>query len=264
MEENLKLYSKKAITIATFFGGPLVAGILIRRNFLNLGEERKAINSLLIGILSTVLLIFGILMIPENIIDYIPNVLFPAIYTGIVNLIVKKNLGDSLISHAEKNGELYSGWKAAGVSILSAIIIVFIAFAFILLKEQSTKIDTEPTFSLNVIGNCMTNENDTTGIEISLIGGKKVHTVNKSSFEFILEYDNFYSAVFKKIGYQTKTIDISTQNIPINRWNKGFLTLKFDVELFPLDSIPPNGDTEIKPLIKYYPEIDDFDHNKHK
>lgn len=264
MEENLKLYSKKAITIATFFGGPLVAGILIRRNYLNLGEERKAINSLLIGIFSTVLLIVGILMIPENIIDYIPNILFPAIYTGIVNLIVKKNQGDNLKSHLENNGEFYSGWKAAGISIFSAIIIVAIAFVFIMVTERSTKIDTKPTFSLEVSGQCITDKNDTTGIEISLINGQNYLTEYKSSFEFILDYNVFYSAKFKKNGYQTKTIDISTQDIPVDRWNKGFLPIRFTVELYPLDSIPVESESGTNPLIKYYPKIDDFDNNKRK
>lgn len=41
---NKKLYSQKGISIATFFGGPLAAGYLIRQNFIALGKEPEVYN----------------------------------------------------------------------------------------------------------------------------------------------------------------------------------------------------------------------------
>ena len=40
IRESKELYTQRAIGIATFFGGPLAAGILVRRNFINLGNEQ--------------------------------------------------------------------------------------------------------------------------------------------------------------------------------------------------------------------------------
>lgn len=136
MEENLKFYSQKAIAIATYFGGPLAAGILIRRNCLNLGNEKQAVNSLIIGIISTIFIFVGIFMVPENIIEKIPNVIIPAIYTGIIYLIVEKIQGNVLKSHKEANGEFYSGWKAAGIGAVSMVIIAAGMFGYIMLSEQ--------------------------------------------------------------------------------------------------------------------------------
>lgn len=43
--EYVKFYSLRSISIATFLGGPIAAGILIRRNFLNQNDDKKAVNS---------------------------------------------------------------------------------------------------------------------------------------------------------------------------------------------------------------------------
>ncbi len=122
-----KLYSQKAITIATFFGGPLAAGFLARQNFINLGKGDYGRNSMYIGIISTILLFVGIFSIPENIINKIPNYIIPAIYTPIIYYLIEKYQGKELKEHKDNNGEFYSGWKATGIgAACMAVIIVFI------------------------------------------------------------------------------------------------------------------------------------------
>jgi len=131
-EGTFKLYSQKAIALATYFGGPLAAGILIRRNSLNLGNEKQGRTALIAGIVGTILVFWGIFQIPEPIIDKIPNPLIPAIYTGIVYWIVEKLHGDILKKHkAEKNG-FYSNWKAAGIGLACLAIIVAALLPFVL------------------------------------------------------------------------------------------------------------------------------------
>ncbi|WHT40394.1 hypothetical protein QNH98_07395 [Myroides sp. mNGS23_01] len=39
--QDVKLYTPNAIRLATFLGGPLIAGYLIRENYLALQEEKK-------------------------------------------------------------------------------------------------------------------------------------------------------------------------------------------------------------------------------
>jgi len=124
MEENKKLYSQKAIGIATFFGGPMAAGYLVKKNYQSLGQESHAKKAFLIGIVSTLLLFAGIFSIPESIIDKIPNAIIPAIYTGIIYLIVEKLQGQNLKEHLEYGRVFYSAWRAAGIGAISMMILL--------------------------------------------------------------------------------------------------------------------------------------------
>lgn len=123
MEETKRYYSQRAITIATYFGGPLAAGYLVKKNYETLGQPHNARKSLLIGIVSTILIFAGIFSIPEEIVNKIPNALIPLIYTGIIYLIVERIQGESLKNHKESGGKFYSGWKAAGVGAIALLIL---------------------------------------------------------------------------------------------------------------------------------------------
>jgi hypothetical protein len=122
MQQNLKLYSSLAIAIATFFGGPLAAGILVRRNSLNLGRPQQARSALVLGIVFTALLFFLVYSIPERIIDSV-GLIMPVVYTAIILLVVDKVQGDALKAHREQKRPFYSGWRAAGVGALSFALI---------------------------------------------------------------------------------------------------------------------------------------------
>jgi len=123
MEETKKFYSQKAIAIATYFGGPLAAGYLVKKNYEALELPDSAKKALFIGIVSTVLLFAGIFSVPEQVMEKVPNFLIPAIYTVIIYLIVEKFQGESLKLHKESGGEFYSGWKAAGVGAIAMVIL---------------------------------------------------------------------------------------------------------------------------------------------
>ncbi|MEL7004222.1 MAG: hypothetical protein AAFN93_15995, partial [Bacteroidota bacterium] len=135
-ERSAKLYSQRSIWVATYLGGPLAAGILIRRNFVNLGKEQKGKIALFIGVIATLLLFVGIFSIPEHIIDKVPNFLIPAIYTMIVHLIVQQTQGQDLKQHELNKGEFYSGWKAAGIGIFGLVIILASVFGYSLFAPQ--------------------------------------------------------------------------------------------------------------------------------
>lgn len=123
MEETKRFFSQKAITIATYFGGPLAAGYLVNKNYEVLEQPDNARKSLIIGIISTILVFAGIFSIPEAIIDKIPNALIPLIYTGIIYLLVERFQGESLKKHKESGGEFYSGWRAAGIGAVAMLIL---------------------------------------------------------------------------------------------------------------------------------------------
>ena len=124
MEQTKKFYSQRAITIATYFGGPLAAGYLVKKNYETLGQPENGKKALIFGIVSSILLFAGIFSIPEPIIDKIPSALIPLIYTILIYWIVEKLHGDTLNLHKESGGEFYSGWKAAGIGAIAMSILI--------------------------------------------------------------------------------------------------------------------------------------------
>jgi hypothetical protein len=129
MESNKKLYSQKIILIATYFGGPVVTGILMRKNFKVLGKQKEGSYALLLGIISMLVVFAGLYFMPENIVDKIPNFMFPAIYTAAVYFILGKVQGKELNEHKMSGGTFYSGWKVFG--FLMACIVAVAALAFL-------------------------------------------------------------------------------------------------------------------------------------
>ena len=144
--KNLKFHSQKSIAIATFIGGPLAAGYLIRENYLSLNKPDEGKKSLLIGFVATVLLFTGIFMIPEAIIEKVPSFVIPAIYTGAIYLIVEKIHGKILNKHKENENNFYSQWRAAGVGFISLIVLLIGIFGYVYLSvsgDEFEKYDAE-------------------------------------------------------------------------------------------------------------------------
>ena len=153
MEEKIKLYSQGAIAIATFFGGPLAAGVLIRKNSLNLGREKEGLTALIVGIISTIVLFWGIFQIPEPIIDKIPNIIIPTIYTGIIYLIVEKLHGQILNKHKEEKNDFYSNWRAAGIGLMCLVVLFGGAFACVYYTPEDWDIETYDSELRNINSN---------------------------------------------------------------------------------------------------------------
>lgn len=151
MEDIKKFYSDKAILIGTFFGGPLAAGYLAKKNFQVMDKPDLADKSFVIGILSTVLLFAGIFSIPEDFLNKLPRELIPMIYTPIIGYIIYKFQGQFQKVHKESGGAFHSGWKAAGIGAISMLIIIASIMVVIFAGElfaskpdfDSTKYDKE-------------------------------------------------------------------------------------------------------------------------
>ncbi len=135
--KNIKLYSSKSISGATFLGGPLAAGYLIRENFKSLNKPDEGRKSLILGIITTIVLFGGMYMLPEKIIDKIPSQLIPLIYTGIIWGIVEWMHGDILKAHKENKNLFFSGWKAAGVGFISLLILGIGIFGYAYIESNN-------------------------------------------------------------------------------------------------------------------------------
>ncbi len=181
--KDVKLYSSKAISGATFLGGPLAAGYLIGENFKAIDKPTEGRYSLIIGIISTIILFGGIFMIPENIIDKIPQQLIPIIYTGIIWGIVEWKQGDILKSHKEHNNSFFSGWRAAGIGFISLLILGFGIFSYAFLStdnELYEKYDAKlAQFSKNENETLIFYDNLNTGTNYSLLKELDEKTIPK-------------------------------------------------------------------------------------
>lgn len=123
-----KLYSEKQIYISTFFGGPIPPGILIYKNFKRIGEDDKASKTLMLTFLFTVLLFFGLMQLPDQITDKLPNILFTSLYTGIVYLVYHKYLAKKINANILEPENKASNWNVAGLTTLGFVLNLIIIF----------------------------------------------------------------------------------------------------------------------------------------
>lgn len=149
MNDNYQLYSEKQISIATFIGGPIAAGILLRKNYLNLERPKAAFNALFLGIFATIIIYIGLFILPDNIVDKMPNVLIPLIYTGIISIIVNKSMGIQILNHRKNGMIFFSYWNSFGVAIIALVINVAFIFSIVYFspadfdsKTYNSEIDT--------------------------------------------------------------------------------------------------------------------------
>lgn len=159
MEATKKLFTQRAIMIATYFGGPLAAGYLVKKNYETYDQSEKGKKAFIIGLISTILIFAGIFSIPEQIIDKIPNALIPAIYTGIIYLIVRKIQGQTLKQHKESGGEFYRAWKATGIGVICMVILIAIIAGTAFVAGDFSKNDFDTTTYDNEVAKFVQNEN---------------------------------------------------------------------------------------------------------
>lgn len=187
-----KFYSLRAITIATFLGGPAAAGYLARQNFLVLGKENYGRYSLIIGILSTVLIIAGFFSIPAPVADKIPNTLIPLVYTTIIYVVIEKFQGRELKEHEERNGAFYSGWKAAGISAICFLfLLVFVAMAAFIAGDLSkTKADFDASTYDKEIAKFVENESQALKVFSMVETSKPDYLIREFSKDLVLWEEN--------------------------------------------------------------------------
>ncbi|MBI9058459.1 MAG: hypothetical protein JEZ01_11915 [Labilibaculum sp.] len=127
-----KYYSEKQIYFATFLGGPIPPGILIYKNFKQIGDDKRASLALIITFIFTSILFYGLMQIPEEISDKIPNLVFSSLYTGIVYLVYHHYLADSINDLLIETENKASNWAVTGFTIFGVLIniLIIISFAF--------------------------------------------------------------------------------------------------------------------------------------
>ncbi|MCZ4408805.1 hypothetical protein O3Q51_08300 [Cryomorphaceae bacterium 1068] len=139
--KELKFYSQKSIGIATFLGGPMASGYLIRENYRSLDQPDKGRSAFILGFVATAVIFIVIFSLPESIIDKVPNQIIPAVYTLIIYLIVEKIQGKVLTQHKEHENQFYSTWKAAGIGLISLAVMAIGLLSYAFLSPEAEAYD---------------------------------------------------------------------------------------------------------------------------
>jgi len=138
-----KIYSEKSITLATFIGGPLAAGFLIGKNFKVFGNENAARNSVMLGLISTLVIMIVLfyfpfpLPMPFLFLNTNPYALLPVICASIIGVMVNKYQGDQIKEFLDHEGTVESRWKAFGYGVAGLACIL--VFMFFMVKSVSMK-----------------------------------------------------------------------------------------------------------------------------
>ena len=249
LTEDIKLYSSRAIGVASFFGGPLAAAYMIGENFKALDKPNEGRNSFVIGLVFTIVLFTSIFMLPENIVDKIPRQLIPFIYSGIILGIVEWKQGDILKSHKESGRSFFSAWRAAGVGFISLLITSIVMVGYLSLGMDNDLYD-KYNVELTVFSK---NEEET------LVFYEHLNT--ESNYSLIQELEN------KTIPKWKENIEIINrtngfENFPSELLEQNKLLLEYSelrVKAFELfkQAIAEDTDTYNVELEKIHQEIDE-------
>lgn len=119
-----KLYSIKAVVIATIFGTPLAGGYLISRNFSVLGNKKYALWSIVFAVLAILVSFVLGNVIPEN----VPPMVVSLPILFVITQLMKTLQGSALDQHLSHGGKLESCWKAFGISMIFLIVVLTLCY----------------------------------------------------------------------------------------------------------------------------------------
>lgn len=134
--KDLKFYSLNAIWAATFLGGPLAAGYMTYKNYLSIEKRSEAKTALIISIVFALFLFSILFFIPESVMNKIPSVVIPSIYSVIIYFILKSKFGEVLEEHKRHNNSFQSAWKSVLIGFISLIISFAFIFVFVLILPE--------------------------------------------------------------------------------------------------------------------------------
>ncbi len=138
--EPFKLYSSGQMLGATFIGGPLATGILMKENYLKLRKSEEAKKALIFGIVGMLAIILLVLLLPERIMSKIPNVALPVIYMMVARELIRRHQEPQIMAHTETGGELYSFWKPIGIGLACMVpfLVVLFGMAYLFPDDLDT------------------------------------------------------------------------------------------------------------------------------
>lgn len=123
-----KYFTEKQIYAATLFGGPIPPGILLYKNFKRVGDDKKALWSVILTFVFTILLFYGLMQLPDSVTDRIPNLVFTSLYTFLVYIVYHKYLAHLINDKIIEKENKVSNWNVTGITVIGLVINLIIIF----------------------------------------------------------------------------------------------------------------------------------------
>ncbi|AMR31690.1 hypothetical protein A0256_09780 [Mucilaginibacter sp. PAMC 26640] len=117
-----KVYQPNMIRVATFIGGPLVAGYMIAENFKAFNAYDKAKKTWLYTIVFTIALFGLAAAIPASV--NIPRIVFPVIYAWSAYGLVNQYQGKMIAAHINNNGEAFNWGRSIVIGLIGMVVLL--------------------------------------------------------------------------------------------------------------------------------------------
>jgi len=115
-----KIYTLRSIQIATFLGGPLIAGYLISENYRVFNEDKKSKMAIVFGVLATILIFAIVFMLPDT--KNVPTYIIPFAYSWGVYILAQQLMGEQMKAHFAAVGAAYTIWRAILASLIGVAV----------------------------------------------------------------------------------------------------------------------------------------------
>lgn len=117
-----RLYSPRAVAVATFLGSLLAGGTLVALNFRRLGRGTAALWALLGAVLAQAALFTVAFALPASV--RVPSAAYTALQVLLMLYVAKRLQGADVGNHVKAGGRLASGWAAAGIGLIYGIVMM--------------------------------------------------------------------------------------------------------------------------------------------
>ncbi|MDR2890313.1 MAG: hypothetical protein LBV18_01710 [Alistipes sp.] len=128
----LSVYKNNQFWLASMLGGPLAAGYMAAANFKAFDEPQRAKTAWIYAVAATVIVFGVIFLLPDAVMDKIPNYIIPAIYTGVAYLLVDRFQGKKIDAHRVAGGRVFSWGRVFAIGLIGAAVTLLSAAAIIL------------------------------------------------------------------------------------------------------------------------------------
>jgi hypothetical protein len=137
-----KLFSRAAITFATFLGSPLAGCALLATNYSRLGQPKPARLSVIWGAASTIFLAGLTLFLPK----WFPSFAIPAAYTFTIYNLATSLQWRAYKAHIESGEGRASLWAATAVGLAGLLVFLglFTLVVFLLPEHWFPEEDVQP------------------------------------------------------------------------------------------------------------------------
>ena len=129
MDRNI--YNENMVRVSTLLAGPFAAAYLMAENYKTFGQEKRARQTLIFGLATTVFIFGTLLLLPEKLLDKVPHFLLPILFSIVAQFMMRKFQTSEVEAYLTEGGHKHSNWKVARVSGLVLAVELLVVFVLI-------------------------------------------------------------------------------------------------------------------------------------